>query len=310
MVALVLGEVLLMRWNKRIALLVIGCGWVFLCNVFRATALMFVAAKSGLDTLARWHDFIGTAALLFGMAGMLGLGWLWKGELQRSSPDGVARPRRTNPAPSWTAVVWLGVIFLSAEVWYRVHERALIERPAWQARWPDGNDTVTVLAIPESTRVILHYDTAKTAAWEEPPGVRWWSFFASWKPQRAALQLVRSHSPEICLPAVGRTFRGSLPELNVNTGSVSLDFRSYEFEQNGRPLFVFVCIQQDKRTASSEPDNEWNLRGRLCAAWQGKRNLGQRLLEIAVLGYDDFTQAREALSKTAATIVLPEKIKD
>ena len=122
---------------------------------------------------------------------------------------------------------------------------------------------------------------------------------------------MRSHSPEICLPAVGRTFRGARPEVNVNSGNVSLDFRSYEFEQNGRPLFVFVCIQQDKRTVSSEPEpGEWNLTGRLRAAWQGKRNLGQRLLEIAVLGYDDFTPAREALSKTAAAIVLSGKTTD
>jgi hypothetical protein len=156
--------------------------------------------------------------------------------------------------------------------------------------------------------VILRYDTAKTAAWEEPRGVRWWSFFAEWKPQRAALQLVRSHSPEICLPAIGRTFRGVRPEFSVNTESVSLDFRSYEFEQNGRSLFVFVCIQEDKQSATSGSDaDKLNLPGRLRSAWDGKRNLGQRLLEIAVLGYDDFAQAREALSKAAAAIVLPGK---
>ena len=311
MVALVLGELLQMRWKKRIALLVLGCGWVFLCNVFRATALLFVAVKSGLEALARWHDFIGTAALLFGMAGLLGLAWLWKSELHNPSPDQVARPRRISPVPLWAAVGWLALTFVATEVWYRGHERTLIERPAWGARWPEGNETLTQLAIPESTRVILHYDTAKTAAWEEPRGVKWWSFFASWKPQRAALQLVRSHSPEICLPAVGRTFRGARPDLNVNSGGVSLDFRSYEFEQNGRPLFVFVCIQQDKRTVSSEPDTgELNLPGRLRAAWHGKRNLGQRLLEIAVLGYDDFPPAREALSKTAAAIVRPAKTTD
>src|SRR5256714_1870004 len=79
MVALVLGEFLQLRWNKRIALLVVGCGWVFVCNVFRATVLVFVAANSGLEALGRWHDWIGTAALLCGMAGMLGLAWLWKG---------------------------------------------------------------------------------------------------------------------------------------------------------------------------------------------------------------------------------------
>jgi exosortase len=311
MVALVLGEMLQMRWNRRIALLVIGCAWVFLCNIFRATTLMFVAANSGLETLARWHDVIGTVALLFGMAGMLGLAWFWKGELRSPAPGGGARPRRIIPAPSWTAAVWLAVIFITAEGWYRVHERALIERQPWQAHWPEGNDTVAPLPIPESTRVILHYDTAKTAAWEQPPGVRWWSFFAYWKPQRAALQLVRSHSPEICLPSIGRTFRGARPGLNVNVGNVSLDFRAYEFEQNGLPLFVFVCVQEDKRTASREPDNgEWNLLGRLRAAWEGKRNLGQRLLEIAVLGCADFAEAREAVLKTAAAIVRPEKAKD
>ena len=51
MVALVLGELLQLRWSRRIALLVLGCGWVFVCNVFRATALVFVAANSGLEAL-------------------------------------------------------------------------------------------------------------------------------------------------------------------------------------------------------------------------------------------------------------------
>jgi exosortase len=311
MVALVLGELLQMRWSKRIVLLVLGCGWIFLCNVFRATALMLVAAKSGLEALARWHDFIGTAGLLFGMAGMLGLAWFWKGDLQTPSPDRATHPQRISPSPSWAALVWLVLVFAGAEVWYRLHERALIERPAWQARWPEGNETVAPLTIPESTRVILHYDNAKTAAWEDPPGIRWWSFFAFWKPQRAALQLVRSHSPEICLPAVGRMFRGARPGVNVEAGGIPLNFRSYEFEQNGRPFFVFVCIQDDKLTETEGLDpEELNLSGRLRAAWEGKRNLGQRLLEIAVLGLDDFTQAREALAKTVAAIVLPEKATD
>ena len=94
MVALVLGELLQLRWNKRIALLVLGCGWVFVCNVFRATALVFVAANSGLEALGRWHDWIGTAALLCGLAGILGLAWLWKAE-----PENFSRDREISPAP-------------------------------------------------------------------------------------------------------------------------------------------------------------------------------------------------------------------
>jgi exosortase len=308
MVALVLGELLQLRWNKRIALLVLGCGWVFVCNVFRATALVLVAANSGLEALGRWHDWIGTAALLCGMAGMLGLAWLWKGEPKTILPSAAVTPAPRIFPSQWLALAWLALIFAGTEIWYRSHERQLIERPSWQVSWPAGNDTVAALPIPESTRVILRYDDAKTAAWEQPRGVRWWTFFAHWKPQRAALQLVRSHSPEICLPAIGRNFRMARPDVNVRAGPVSLDFRSYEFEQNSRPLFVFVCIQEDKRVASGPADTgEWNLEGRLRAAFDGKRNLGQRLLEVAVLGFEDFAQASEALSKTAEEILRPEK---
>jgi hypothetical protein len=184
----------------------------------------------------------------------------------------------------------------------------LIERPVWQVSWPVGNETVTTLPVAESTKVILRYDEATSAAWEQPRGVRWWSFFAHWKPQRAALQLVRSHSPEICLPAIGRNFRAARPAVTVAAGPIALDFRSYEFEQNGQPLFVFVCIQEDKRLASGAGDTgQWSLGGRLRAALDGKRNLGQRLLELAVLGLNDFDQARVELAKTAEEIVRAEK---
>ena len=311
MVALVLGELLQMRWTKRFALLVVGCGWVFACNVFRATALVFVAANAGLAALGKWHDLIGTAALICGMAGLLGLAWFWKGQppTEPSAPASSVSPG-VSPIHWWT-LAWLVLVFAGTEIWYRNHERELIERPAWKVGWPPGNETVTMLPIPDSTRVILRYDEAKTAAWEEPRGVRWWGFFARWKPQRAALQLVRSHSPEICLPAIGRTFRAARPYLDVSVGSVALGFRSYEFEQNGRPLFVFVCIQDDKRVASIPAGTgEWSVGGRLRATWQGKRNLGQRLLEIAVSGLDDFAQASDALNKTVQELLNAGKTTD
>src|SRR5256885_3847153 len=185
MLALGLGELLHLRWTRRIALLVLGCGWVFVCNVFRATALVFVAANSGLDALGRWHDVIGTAALLCGMAGVLGLAWFWKGESQ-AAPASSGPPRIFSA--QWGALAWIVLVFVGTEVWYRNHERNLIERPAWDVIWPAKNETVASLPIPESTRVILHYDDAKSAAWEDPRGVRWWTFFGHWKPERAALQ--------------------------------------------------------------------------------------------------------------------------
>lgn len=306
MVALVLGELLRLGFGRRIALIVFGCGWIFVCNVFRATTLVIVAATRGLDALEHWHDWIGTAALIAGLAGLLGLAWFWKKESQIEVHESRASPRDLRTSGQFLAIAWLVAVFAGTELWYRSYERQLIERPRWQAQWPQENETLRILPIPENTRVILHYDEASSAAWEDPRGVRWWSFFARWKPSRAALQLVRSHSPEICLPAVGRTFRAERPLLTTQTGPATLDFRTYEFEQEGRPLFVFVCIQEDKIPATAADAGEWNVRGRLLAAWRGKRNLGQRLLEIAVTGSDNLPQAREATAKAVSRMVVPE----
>lgn len=305
MVCLVLGELLALGRKKRLALVVCGCTWVFVCNVFRATALVILAANSGFDSLERWHDLIGSLALVMGLAGLLGLAWLWRSDGAPSvTPSGRGEPGGSF-AGGLIAFAWLVAVFGSTEFWYRSHERQFVERPRWQIRWPRGNDTFQLLPVAGTTRTILHCDDASSAAWEDPRGVRWWSFFARWKPGRAALQLVRSHSPEVCLPAAGRTFRREQPPLTMEAGSISLDFRVYEFEQTGRPLFVFVSIQDDKRatsTAKTGPE-QWNTRGRLLAAWRGQRNLGQRLLEIAVTGFDDSGRAREAAAQTVNEIV-------
>jgi len=310
MVALVLGELLLLGSRRRIALLVLGCAWVFFCNVIRATALVFVAATKGLEALVRWHDAIGTGALIAGMAGLFVLAWCWKREpVTAAGADRAPRPVVAFPNQGF-ALAWIVVAFAGTEIWYRAHEQQLIERPPWEVALPTENAGFKPLAIAESTRVTLRYDEAASAQWEDPPGTRWWTFFAHWNPKRAALQLVRSHSPEICLPAIGHTFRGTQPDVTVTSGSIALDFRSYEFEQDGQPLFVFVCIQEDKRVASGPADSgEWNLRGRLRAAWQGKRNLGQRLLEIAIFGADSFAKANDALASTTRAIVRPN-VKD
>lgn len=305
MVSLVLGELLALGRMKRLAMVLCGCAWVFVCNVFRASALVILAANSGLHALERWHDLIGTLALVVGLAGLLGLAWLWRSDAAPS----VARSGKSEPGGSFAgqliAFAWLVAVFGSTEFWYRSHERQFVERPRWQIRWPHGNDTLQLLPVADTTRTILHCADASSAAWEDPRGVRWWSFFARWKPGRAALQLVRSHSPEVCLPAAGRTFRGEQPPLTLEAGSISLDFRVYEFEQAGRPLFVFVSIQDDKRaiSAAKTGPEQWNMRGRLLAAWRGQRNLGQRLLEIAVTGFDDPGRAREAAAQTVNEIV-------
>ncbi|MDQ6765346.1 MAG: exosortase/archaeosortase family protein, partial [Verrucomicrobiota bacterium] len=306
MVALFLGELLNLSASRRVVLLLLGTVWVFVCNALRATALVVIAGRSGIPALEHWHDLIGSAVLVAGLGGLAATA-VWLRERGAVRHDEISSaPRRIPVRASVPALAWLVLIFAGTEAWYRLHERHLLTRPAWSAtvaNMPDARPA----PIAESTKAILRYNEAASATWEGPAGVQWWSFFARWEPQRAALQLVRSHSPEICLPAVGRNFRGERPSVSLEVEGMPLRFRAYEFEQNGRPLYVFVCIQEDKVSpgAAQVAANEWNALGRVLAAWRGERNLGQRLLEIAVNGLDDFEQARAALAQTARAIIQP-----
>ncbi len=302
MLALILGELFRLAGGRRWLLIFAGCVWVFLCNIARATLLVLISAKSGPAGLACWHDLVGTALLVIGIGGIFVLAWRWRGPTSeaRTFPSRPLRSRSGRAA----AVAWLLFVFGAAEFWYRLHERDRFERAPWHAQWPVEDPDFSVAPISTATKTILRFDFATSAQWQHPPGVDWWGFYARWRPSRTALQLVRSHTPEICLPAAGRVFIAQHEPASVG----ELKFSSYEFAQADRPLFVFVAIQDDRATRESESSRvgTWNTRGRLLAAWRGQRNLGQRLIELAIFGLDDFASARTALLDSVPALVAEE----
>lgn len=304
MVALFFGELLRLPATRRVMLVLAGCGWVFACNIVRAATLMMIAARRDLPEMARWHDLVGSAVLVLGMAGLIALAFALQKE-ERAAPEAtiLASPRASlNRFSTFAALAWLVAIFAVTEIWYRAHERHLVDQPAWEAQWPLTEANAAPIA--EATAAILRYDEGSSAIWKDREASQWWGFFARWKPRRTALQLVRSHSPEICLPAAGRTFLGERMPVEVVDGEISLRFRSYEFTQGELPLFVFVVTEEDKHAAEDvDRAIDWTTQGRIRAAWHGERNLGQRLLELAVIGPRDFAQARAALAETARQVV-------
>ena len=98
MVALFLGELLRLNTPRRIVLLLLGAGWVFACNVARATTLVLVAATRGVEALKDWHDGVGTAVLVVGMAGLVVIGWLLGRKSDAPSAEGERPPSGTDPS--------------------------------------------------------------------------------------------------------------------------------------------------------------------------------------------------------------------
>ena len=310
LIAIAVGQLFRLSFTRRLWLLAVGAAVAFVTNVARTIFLVSVGAARGISAIARWHDPAGFTVTAICLLALLVIALrLSRGDVaSRPQLDAntLQKPIRVLPAKALAAVcLWLFISEAATEAWYRAHEHRLIERPSWQVDWARENNMVTTLPISDSTRAMLRFNTAQSAAWHDKFGLRWWGFFARWERGRAALQLVRSHSPEICLPAIGRTFERELPPIKVDHDGVQLLFRVYQFEQEVKPLFVFVCIQEDKflPSDSSSIASVWSTRGRLLAALSGRRNLGQRLLELAVSGLSSAAEAEKALRNTVREIV-------
>jgi hypothetical protein len=148
----------------------------------------------------------------------------------------------------------------------------------------------------KSIELVYRSDETITAQWFEPDGTFWKVFYMRWNHGSKTSQLAKGHWPEICLGNSGLILRGDVQTRQYEVNNVKLPFRVYAFEDGGAPVHVFHCIYGERSGVDSALtlDLKPNLASRIQAAWEGKRNLGQQLLEVIVSGFKDPATAEAA----------------
>jgi exosortase len=288
MIAIFLGE--LYRFSAIRRLFLVGAGVVlaFGLNVARAFFLTWQCANRGPSAIDAWHDPAGLAVFGLAFAGLIGLTmWLRTTPDVRPAPETAAADPNPIPATLLVAAgLWVVCVELVTETWYRTHERAAARSVGWTVAWPEDDPQFAFQPIPQEVRRILRYNDGQAAHWQPPGGGRWSLFLFQWKPGRAAAQLARNHSPEVCLPAAGIQMVGRLGIQSLTVGGLTMPFQTYAFESRGKPLFVFFCLWEDRVVPDTpEPGSEdWTAASRVKAVIEGRRHLGQKVLEVAVSG--------------------------
>jgi hypothetical protein len=92
--------------------------------------------------------------------------------------------------------------------------------------------------------------------------------------------------------------------LTVN--GVNLPIRSYRFDDHGAPLHVFYCYwdaRSSYENATAAQEEDWSARGRVRAALKGRREIGAQMLEVVVWGYEDDSEADQALQRQLAQVI-------
>ncbi len=342
MISLFLGELYALSARGRGLCVVAGFTLAFIFNVGRTLLLTWVASAKGVGAVASWHDPAGVTILV---ACFLSL-WLVARALRKTESRkqkaemGTAGGRdegnmagvqgsklhvrgsrfEVRPAPShllssifylrWlplSLLAWLLLVETGTEFWYRSHEWRVPESTAWQVEFPRDNPTFRDLPFSDKTKQFLRYDEGYNGTWQQGSEQRWQAIFFRWNPGRIAVHLAKSHTPEVCLTAAGREIVSQSALHAIPVHGLQLPFRSYVVKDENGPLNVFYCLWEDRADAQSFRTTTMTYASRLAPVLAGRRNSGQRSLEVAIWGIADHQEAEAALARKLQTLIKVEK---
>jgi exosortase len=306
MLSLFLGEMNRWSWKRRAGLLGASMLFVLLANLVRTTFLVWAAARRGIPQMQAWHDAAGILIMLIVLPGLLSLSY-WMRPKEKTG-EAAASTRFSFPSlPRWvgvTMLLWLATTEITTELWYRSHEKNLVANIDWSVAWPDAASRFKKTELPENSRVILRCNHTESATWQDDLGNDWSAFVLNWDPGKNSAQLAKGHRPDICFPAAGAKLAGDFGRVPVTADGFEIPFHYQSFESRDRLLHVFYCLWPDKiAPANAGSSDDASRTGRIRAALNGERNLGQKVLEIVICGPETRDEAISLLRSQAAVLI-------
>jgi exosortase len=331
MISLFLGEVYLLGAGRRALCVLAGFACSFLFNLGRTSFLTWVGATKGTTAIAHWHDPAGVTILV---ACFLSL-WLIARSAKRQAPSAERQapsakrqapsaerqaPSAERQAPSALRVAlcalaaWLVLVEIGTELWFRSHEKGSLATGLWDLRSGTDVPGFATVEIPGDILGQFRADQAAERLWRDPAGNSWQLYYFRWLPghsldKRVAVQLAKTHGPEMCLPAIGMTMKSHIEVISVPVAHLTFAFQQYLFTAEGRPLHVFYGLYEEPGGSAVLANRRKDSASRIAAALAGSRNYGQRFLEIAISGPAQPQDARAALTRSLPALITSAKRK-
>ncbi len=331
MIGLLFGELKRLSVPRRIALVGGAITIALFANFVRAVFLVRVAATENLSEVSRWHDIAGYSIIALVFVATVGLAYLLgKSEVRRRRSDveehgaqSAIRNPQSAIAGSYLifALCWLLTVEIGTASWYRLHERNLVSGIGWSVRWPEQAPNFRKLKIDEEIRAVLRFDDGQAAAWTAsspvnrsgPNTISCLLYMFRWNPGKNSALLANLHRPDVCLPASGwsQVADDGVRSYPVS-GSFELPFRHFEFRRTfgdaaPQTAHAFYSLSEDRASGASTSRqdanavanspgmygsrSEWTRAERLGAVLEGRRHLGQQVIEAIFISSEPFSAA-------------------
>jgi exosortase/archaeosortase family protein len=327
MIGLLFGELKRLSASRRFTLVAGAVAIALLANFLRAVFLVQVAATKSISEVGEWHDIAGYTIIALVFIGTIALAYLLGGKkptvVAGVSPATMRLPPERLPLELsagflGAALCWLLLVEIGSASWYRAHETNLVRAPRWNVRWPKQAPNFHRLKIDEEIRAVLRFDRGAAAAWtlnsamnsrtaHEGNTILCSLYVFRWNPGKNSALLANLHRPDVCLPASGWK---QMADHGVRSypvsGSVELPFRHFEFQrtlEGSAPQIAhaFYCLSEDRASGGSKllgdtnslgmfgNRSEWTRSERLRAVLEGRRHLGQQVIEAILMSNEPFS---------------------
>jgi exosortase len=327
MIGLLFGELKRLSVLRRVALVLCAVVIALLANFVRAVFLVRIAAAENLSGVDRWHGVAGYSIIALVFLATLGFACFLgrkKAPVLAGVPPAESRPHQPTRLALQlpvsylaAAIAWLLLVEIGTASWYRLHERNFISGTRWSVRWPEQAPDFHKLKIDEEIRAVLRFDEGQAAAWSVPSILNQsrsdailCSLFAfRWNPGKNSALLANLHRPDVCLPASGWKLMADRGVRSYPvSGSLELPFRHFEFQRNfegsaPQIAHAFYCLSEDRalsaptsRASTDSRDmfgsrSEWTRAERLRTVLEGRRHLGQQVIEAIFIRSEPFSAA-------------------
>ena len=107
------------------------------------------------------------------------------------------------------------------------------------------------------------------------------------------------------MPTAGYKLRAER-DITIKAKDLIIPFHALDFDYDGRQVYVFYCLWQDRRKVGEQPRirDHWDHRlVGLESVLLGERNLGQQTLEIVISGYTTPEEAEGALRRQMEALI-------
>lgn len=312
MAALFLGELYSLRWGYRAFLVVAGLVAAYVLNVVRMIILSIAVANNGSGALEKLHDPAGFAILLLTMGMLWLLCWLLQQLPDSLQAVAAAKPQggmgRIGRAPAFACFAVIGAMALMAggsEGWYAWKTRTAVRAPAWTVASAKEGGANPDEPLGKRVEEMLRYDRGFQRTWRDAEGRQWHLIFTEWDPKRMSLHYAQPHLPEQCQRMIGREIVSKSELRKVGANGITIAYNLYKIRAGADEFYLMYVVNDDRVSGQEITVERATPSNRIKAVLAGRRNMGQRSMQLALVGEPDAAAAEQAMLELLPQLVVP-----